>query len=118
MFFSDVVVAIALTLLALELPVPEGDTSRDVVHAMGEAFGEYLAFLISFVVIASHWRSHHGFFRTVHSVSAQVVGLNLVWLFLTVITPFTTKLLSLGQMNGLRFSVYAATRRCNSGCSL
>src|SRR3954452_23319670 len=62
-FFSDAVVAIAITLLALELPVPTGDTNAAVWHSLGDHLGEYLAFLISFAVIGSHWFGHHQLFR-------------------------------------------------------
>jgi hypothetical protein len=74
MFFTDAVVAIALTLLALQLPIPGGienvpRSSSEMVRDAGQHFDDYLAFLISFVVIAAQtpgstpawwrpWRSH------------------------------------------------------------
>ena len=43
-FFSDAVIAIAITLLALELPVPSGETNHDLLHSVGELRAEYIAF--------------------------------------------------------------------------
>jgi TMEM175 potassium channel family protein len=59
MLFSDAVLAIALTLLALELPIPDGKDNAEVLHSAYEYRWEYFTFLISFMVIATHWRAHH-----------------------------------------------------------
>ena len=56
--FSDAVVAIAITLLALELPVPEGDTVSAFWASVRRNEGHYAAFLISFFVIAGAWVDH------------------------------------------------------------
>ena len=49
-FFSDAVVAIAMTLLAIDLPVPEGGTVTAFWDSVRHDDGHYLAFLVSFVV--------------------------------------------------------------------
>jgi uncharacterized membrane protein len=123
MFFSDAVVAIALTLLALELPVPGGIENvdsvsiSDMISDAGRHLDDYLAFLISFLVIGAHWRIHHRAFRYVREATTPIIRLNMYWLLLIVITPFTTKTLSVGQQNLLRFGLYAGTRRCHSPSS-
>ena len=115
-FFSDAVVAIALTLLALALPVPGrieniGSISiSEMLRDAGRHFDDYLAFLISFLVIGAHWRLHHRVFRYVRVATAPIIRLNMYWLLLIVITPFTTRTLSAGQPNMLRFGLYAATQ--------
>lgn len=48
-FFSDAVVAIAITLLAIDLPVPTGDSTPEFLAALRADPLDYLAFLISFV---------------------------------------------------------------------
>lgn len=121
-FFSDAVLAIALTLLAIELPLPEiadGLSRSASARAMAEQarhfWPEYLAFMISFYVIAAHWRGHHLVFRYVARSNHRLVTVNLCWLFLTVITPFTTRLLSEGETNPVRFCVYALTQGLQFG---
>ena len=64
-FFADAVIAIAITLLALELPKPEGTTNAELLHSVGVHRGDYIAFLISFLVIGSHWAAHQRVFSVV-----------------------------------------------------
>src|SRR4051812_6059773 len=64
-FFSDAVVAIAMTLLALELPVPSGHRNDEVLRQLREGGEEYIAFLISFAVVGVQWFSHHRLFEYV-----------------------------------------------------
>lgn len=110
-FFADAVIAIAITLLALELPVPESAdirTNAQLWDALREGRPEYLAFLISFYVIAMHWAGHHRIFRYVTRLGRGMTLLSLLWLLMIVITPFATKLLSTGDgAIQLRIGVYA-----------
>jgi uncharacterized membrane protein len=109
-FFSDAVVAIAITLLAIELPVPSGATTAEFVASLGDGWFEYLAFLISFVVIASHWGAHHQVFRHVRRADPPLVGLNLFWLLLVVVTPFLTRILTEGEVHFVQFAMYAVAQ--------
>src|SRR5262245_19665002 len=91
-YFSDAVIAIAMTLLALELPIPHGETDAEVWHSFAHMLHtEYLNFAISFAVIGVFWMAHHQFFRKIHAVDATLRRLNLGWLFLIVLVPFATK---------------------------
>jgi len=111
-FFSDAVVAIAITLLAFALPLPEHVTNATSNTAVWDAIWahrlDYLTFLISFVVIGSHWRLHHRLFRDVYRLDTRIMTLNMVWLMMIVLIPFATKLISGAGGFGVRFSVYAA----------
>ncbi len=109
-FFSDAVVAIAITLLAIELPLPEGETSAELWRGFGENAFEYLAFLISFLVIANHWSVHHRLFRWVRRADAPVVQLNFLWLLCIVVNPFLTRIITEGDLVFLRFSLYAVAQ--------
>ncbi|MEV4508374.1 TMEM175 family protein [Dactylosporangium sp. NPDC049525] len=109
-FFSDAVIAIAITLLALELPVPEGATNHELLHSVAEDRGEYLAFLISFIVIGAHWSGHHRVFRYVETMGGKLSILTLLWLLMQVITPFATKVLNGDGAFQARFTFYAAVQ--------
>jgi uncharacterized membrane protein len=111
-FFSDAVVAIAMTLLAFSLPLPHDigaqASNPRVWDAVWAGRISYLTFLISFLVIANHWRLHHRLFRYVHRLDSRIITLNLAWLLMIVIIPFATKLISGAGGFGVRFSIYAA----------
>jgi len=114
-FFSDAVVAIAMTLLALELPIPEGKTAAELWHSAADHFDAYLAFCLSFVVIASYWTAHHRLFRWVHRADDRLRWLNLCWLFFIVVMPFFTGIISEGggtddTTQPVRFAVYAGVQ--------
>jgi uncharacterized membrane protein len=118
-FFSDAVVAIAITLLAIDLPVPEGSTLHEFWMSVRNDDGHYLAFLISFLVIAVAWFDHHDLFRYVHGADARLKVLNMWWLFCIVVTPFATKLLVLRDqsltVHALRWGLYALLQVLESG---
>ena len=110
-FFSDAVVAIAITLLAIDLPVPEGTSVSEFWTSVREDDGHYVAFLISFTVIVAAWSAHHDLFRYVRSTDARLKVLNIWWLLSIVLNPFATKLLIVSEqsltVHALRFGFYA-----------
>ncbi|MEU8760497.1 TMEM175 family protein [Streptomyces sp. NPDC048659] len=105
--FVDAAVAIALTLLALDLPVPSGDTTRAMLDSVGDHGKDYLAFVISFVVISAHWRAHHEVFRSVRALDSRLITLTLAWLFMQVLMPFATRVITTDSAFAPRFSLYA-----------
>ena len=110
--FSDAVVAIAITLLAIDLPVPEGGTVPLFWESVRHNGGHYAAFLISFFAIAAAWRDHHDIFKYVRRVDSRLRTLNTFWLLMIVLNPFATKLLTAPghpdlHTHALRFGFYA-----------
>jgi uncharacterized membrane protein len=108
--FSDAVIAIAMTLLALALPVPggaEGLTNGQFLHALRADWIDYLNFLISFFVIGGHWSSHRAITRYVCALDRVFTRLNMLWLLMMILTPFATRLLSSSGGFGVRFAIYA-----------
>jgi uncharacterized membrane protein len=80
-FFSDAVIAIALTLLALDLKLPTGSTDKELWDSFFDQMGDsYFAFALSFVVITVFWSSHHRLFRDVIRFDAVLVPLNMAFL--------------------------------------
>jgi uncharacterized membrane protein len=118
--FSDAVVAIAITLLALQLPVPDvnGASIHQYLTVIGRHWEEYAAFLISFVVIANHWGGHRRVFRYVDRLAGPVVGLNTVWLMMMILTPFGARLLDSNGGFPIRFTTYAVIQVIALFCML
>ncbi|SEF30825.1 Uncharacterized membrane protein [Amycolatopsis pretoriensis] len=106
-FFSDAVIAIAITLLTLELPLPEGATSAELLRSLGHHRFEYISFLISFALIGGHWRAHHRLFHHVTTVRAGLLRLTFGWLPMMVLMPFATKVLAEDGGFEFRFVLYA-----------
>jgi uncharacterized membrane protein len=119
-FFSDAVIAIAITLLAIELPLPDGSSVAKFWSSAGHDAGHYGSFLISFVAIAAAWDSHHDIFRYVKRVDTRLRTLNTSWLLMIVLTPFATRLLTDGGSKtvALRFGFYAVVQLLDSALLL
>jgi uncharacterized membrane protein len=107
--FTDAAVAIALTLLVLPLvdAVHEfGGALSELLHQYGRAF---LAFVLSFWVIARFWRVHRRLFETVSNVDEVTVNLNIAWLFGIVFLPVPTAVLVVEKGTGAGASALYAT---------
>ena len=93
--FTDAAVAIAITLLVLPLIdlVTDGAT-RSVSSLLSQEGDTFLAFAISFVVIASFWVGHHRVFEYLQDYSKAMLWANFLWLASIVFIPFTTQILA------------------------
>jgi uncharacterized membrane protein len=91
---SDGVFAIVLTLLVLEIQVPDlaqGQTLRD---ALQEVRPSFIAFLISFVVVAIAWAGHRDLFALIRRTNRMLVWLNILYLLPLSILPFGASLIA------------------------
>ena len=94
--FSDGVFAIAITLLILEVRVPELHTAanRDLLAALGRLWPSFLAFVLSFFVILLIWINHHELFRMVQGVDRLLLFANGGLLLMVTFVPFPTAMLA------------------------
>ncbi len=93
--FTDAAVAIAITLLVLPLVDLVTDGKEHPLRTLFEdERGTFLAFGISFVVIASFWSGHHRVFEHLQDYSSAMLRINFLWLASIVFIPFTTQLLA------------------------
>jgi uncharacterized membrane protein len=93
--FSDGVLAIAVTLLVLDLRVPLKEALRgSLASALAGKWPAYAAYVTSFLIIGIIWVNHHGVFELVRRVDRVALFLNLLLLMSVVAIPFTTALLS------------------------
>lgn len=92
--FSDAVFAIAITLLAIELKIPEIPHSEVTEEKLGkyllEMLPKFIGFLISFFLIGLYWTVHHRLFGYVVNYTMRLLWLNLLFLLFIVLMPFTT----------------------------
>ena len=95
-FFSDAVMAIAITLLAIDIRVPDIDPSvaAQQLGARLSVIGPHvMTFFISFIVIGVYWISHHRYFGYIRRYDTRLILLNFVFLFFIVCMPFLASLL-------------------------
>lgn len=93
--FSDGVLAIAVTLLVLDLRVPVRDTLHgSLASALAGEWPAYAAYVTSFLIIGIIWVNHHAVFELIGRVDRITLFLNLLLLMTVVAIPFTTALLS------------------------
>ncbi len=90
--FSDGMFAIILTILVLELHVPELENSSFAAfsQAMIHLAPKFFAFLFSFFIIAIFWVNHHSIIHHVHKVDTKLLWLNMGLLFFSSLFPFIT----------------------------
>ncbi|HVN54516.1 MAG TPA: TMEM175 family protein [Anaerolineaceae bacterium] len=93
-YFSDAVIAIAITLLAIEIRLPDTpiDPSR-LMSALLALSPRYVSFFISFFVIGQFWMSHHRVFEYIQTYDNRMIWINLIFLFLVAFVPFPTAVL-------------------------
>jgi uncharacterized membrane protein len=110
-FFSDAVMAIAITLLAIDLRVPEIAASvaaAELPRSLSELGPRFMSFIISFFVIGIYWMSHHRYFRFIQRYDGGLIALNLLFLLFIVLMPFAASLFGQYYYLPLGMSVYAA----------
>jgi uncharacterized membrane protein len=90
--FSDGVFAIAITLLVLELRVPEGDGG--LWHTLVHEWPRFAGYLSTFFVIGIMWVNHHSMFRQIVRADRALLFYNLLLLLWTSLLPFPTGLIS------------------------
>jgi len=93
LFFSDGVYAIAVTLLAVELILPETAAElhgRELLRSLLESWPRVLAFLTSFLFIANFWAAHNVLFHHVRRFDGGLMWLALLQLFCVAFLPFPT----------------------------
>jgi uncharacterized membrane protein len=96
-FFSDAVFAIAITLLALEIRLPEEAghaTDPELVRILLSLWPKYLGYVVSFLVIGLFWIGHHRKFRFIERYDSNLIILNILMLMFVALVPFPTALLS------------------------
>lgn len=106
--FSDGVFAIAITLLALSIEVPEQLPSDITVSQMIEnQLGDLIAYAISFAVVGKLWLAHHRFFSAVERFDSVMMGLNILYLAWIALVPVTSEVLGDYGDNSSAVIVYA-----------
>ncbi|MGO7120879.1 TMEM175 family protein [Rhizobium leguminosarum] len=102
--FSDGLIAVIITLMALELKAPEEATIASIL-ALWQTL---LSYALSYLFIAIIWINHHHLLRLVRYASPQLIWINFAHLFLVSLLPFTTAWMARTDFSPLPVAAYAA----------
>jgi uncharacterized membrane protein len=101
--FSDGVIAIIITIMVLEIKVPEGED----LAALSPLIPVFLAYVLSFANIGIYWNNHHHMFQAVKHIDGKVLWANLFLLFWLSLMPFATGYMSENHFAPIPVAVYA-----------
>lgn len=97
-FFSDAVFAIAMTLLVLEIKVPELSANQvgagELAHALAEQWPHVFGYVLSFLFIAITWISHHNIWKFITRSNTRLLWLNIAQLMFVAFMPVPTALIA------------------------
>ena len=102
--FSDGVIAVIITIMVLELKVPE----HDGLAGLRAVLPTVLLYLLTFVQIGIYWVNHHYLVDEVESVSHGILWANLVFLFCLSLFPFATDWIGARGLTPFSTALYAA----------
>jgi uncharacterized membrane protein len=100
--FSDGVFAIIITIMVLELKVPEG-TSLAVMRPLAPVF---CCYVLSFIFVAIYWNNHHHLMHTVKKINAAIMWSNINLLFWLSLVPFVTGWMGINNFDRITVAVY------------
>ncbi len=100
--FTDGVVAIIITIMVLDLKVPEGDT----LSALTPQWPIFLSYVLSFINVGIYWNNLHNMFHTVQRVDGRVLWANLNLLFWLSLMPVTTAFMGENHFAPVPAAVY------------
>ncbi len=102
--FSDGVVAILITIMVLELRVPQG-TGAEALRPLLPVF---LAYVLSFIFLGIYWNNHHHMLHTAERINGRILWANLHLLFWLSLVPFATGWMGENHVAPLPTALYGA----------
>jgi uncharacterized membrane protein len=89
--FSDGVMAVAITLLVLNLEVPDAGGAK-LDEELVDLLPSFAAYVLAFALVGRFWVIHHRLFETIRAFDGRLMTFNLVFLAMIVLVPFATEL--------------------------
>ena len=108
--FSDGVIAIAITIMVLELRIPEGADWR----ALQPIVPVFITYVLSFVYIGIYWNNHHHLIHMADRITGGILWANLHLLFWLSLTPFATGWMGRNNFAPLPTAVYGGVLLCSA----
>ncbi len=100
--FSDGVIAVIITIMVLDLKIPD----RAGLDALKNLTPVFFSYVLSFVNVAIYWNNHHHFFQLVPRVNGAILWANIHLLFWLSLVPFTTGWMGENHFAAIPTAVY------------
>jgi uncharacterized membrane protein len=100
--FTDGVVAIIITIMVLELKIPQGGTLAD----LASMWPTLVSYVVSFVYVAIYWNNHHHMLQLARSVTGPILWANMHLLFWLSLTPFAMGWIGQNHLSAVPVAVY------------
>ncbi len=100
--FSDGVLAIAITLLVLQLDNPTLRDGQSLAHELWRAWPSYGGFAVSFLTIGTLWINHHALVIRAEQADRRLLVINLVLLGLITLLPWTTAVVAVDEIQEIK----------------
>jgi uncharacterized membrane protein len=104
--FSDGVFAIVITILILNIHLPDETSTKHLGQALEDLAPNILAYVISFILIGLYWIAHHTSFHHIHKVNGVFLWLNMLLLLLVSFMPFPASLLGKYPLEPVSLMIY------------
>jgi uncharacterized membrane protein len=85
--FSDGVLAIIITIMVLEIKVPEGKSFSDLISL----FPSFISYGLSFIFVGIYWKNHYHLMQSISKINGTILWANLHFLFWISLIPISTK---------------------------
>jgi len=85
--FSDGVLAIIITIMVLEIKVPEGENFSDLISV----FPSFISYALSFIFVGIYWKNHYHLMQSISKINGTILWANLHFLFWISLIPISTK---------------------------
>ena len=104
--FSDGVIAILITIMVLELKVPEGTA----LNALRPVVPTFLTYVLSFVFLGIYWNNHHHMLHLTDRINGKILWANLHLLFWLSLVPFVTGWMGQNHFAALPTAIYGVVQ--------
>ncbi len=102
--FSDGVLAVVITIMVLELKMPQGTSLADLKSVIPV----FLSYVLSFVYVGIYWNNHHHLLHATQRVNGATLWANLHLLFWLSLIPFTTAWMGENHLSSWPVAVYGS----------
>jgi len=109
--FSDGVFSIVITLLILDVKIPDRDhiTNGQLIESLQAVLPNAITFIFTFLIVGVFWVAHHRIFGIVRAVDSKLLWLNILYLMFIVLIPFPASILARHPLLQVSILIYSAT---------